>query len=76
LGVGPLPKKTKTTPPLARGPPPPPHTHTYTRTPDRRWQHKLYSKAPRKVCAHTAMSDIKESLQELRYYKQVLFRSK
>jgi oligoribonuclease len=40
----------------------------------RRWKPKLFRKAPRKVGAHTAMSDIKESLAELRYYKQALFK--
>jgi oligoribonuclease len=42
----------------------------------RRWRPRLYRQAPRKVAAHTAMSDIKESLKELQYYKQVLFRGK
>lgn len=42
----------------------------------RRWRVKLYRQAPRKVAAHTAMSDIKESLKELQYYKHVLFRGK
>eukprot|EP00775_Hariotina_reticulata_P011354 gene11354-11503_t len=40
----------------------------------RRWKPKLARKAPRKVAAHTAMSDIKESLKELQYYKSVLFK--
>lgn len=42
----------------------------------RRWRPKLYKQAPRKVGAHTAMSDIKESLTELRYYKKCLFGGK
>jgi hypothetical protein len=42
----------------------------------RRWRPRLYRQAPRKVSAHTAMSDIKESLKELQYYKSVLFRGK
>jgi oligoribonuclease (3'-5' exoribonuclease) len=42
----------------------------------RRWRPRLYRQAPRKVAAHTAMSDIKESLKELQYYKSVLFRGK
>lgn len=40
----------------------------------RRWKPKLARHAPRKVAAHTAMSDIKESLKELQYYKSVLFK--
>jgi oligoribonuclease len=40
----------------------------------RRWKPKLARQAPRKVAAHTAMSDIKESLKELQYYKSVLFK--
>jgi oligoribonuclease (3'-5' exoribonuclease) len=47
-----------------------------TLLPRRRWRVKLYRQAPRKVAAHTAMSDIKESLKELQYYKHVLFRGK
>lgn len=52
--------------------------HTLTLAPccRRRWRVKLYRQAPRKVAAHTAMSDIKESLKELQYYKHVLFRGK
>ena len=42
----------------------------------RRWRPKLSRQAPRKVANHTAMSDIKESLKELQYYKHVLFRGK
>lgn len=42
----------------------------------RRWRPRVYRQAPRKVAAHTAMSDIKESLKELQYYKQALFRGK
>jgi oligoribonuclease len=40
----------------------------------RRWKPKIARQAPRKVAAHTAMSDIKESLKELQYYKSVLFK--
>jgi len=43
------------------------------RTP-RRWAPKLNRCAPRKKATHTAMSDIRESLEELRYYKEKLFR--
>ncbi|GBF94932.1 RNA exonuclease [Raphidocelis subcapitata] len=41
----------------------------------RRWSPKLARSAPRKKAAHTAMSDIRESLEELRYYKEKLFRA-
>ena len=40
----------------------------------RRWKPKVARNAPKKVAAHTAMSDIKESLKELQYYKSVLFK--
>ena len=40
-----------------------------------RWSPKLARCAPRKKGAHTAMSDIRESLEELRYYKDKLFRN-
>ncbi|KAI8470911.1 MAG: ribonuclease H-like domain-containing protein [Monoraphidium minutum] len=40
----------------------------------RRWSPKLARNAPRKKGAHTALSDIKESLEELRYYRDKLFR--
>jgi oligoribonuclease (3'-5' exoribonuclease) len=40
-----------------------------------RWAPKLGRGAPRKKAAHTAMSDIQESLAELRYYKERLFKS-
>ncbi|KIY95155.1 putative REX2, RNA exonuclease 2 [Monoraphidium neglectum] len=40
----------------------------------RRWSPKLARSTPRKKAAHTAMSDIRESLEELRYYKDKLFR--
>lgn len=40
----------------------------------RRWKPRLVRQAPRKVAAHTALSDIRESLKELQYYKSVLFK--
>jgi len=40
----------------------------------RRWSPKVYHGAPRKVKAHTALSDIQESLQELKYYQKALFK--
>lgn len=33
-----------------------------------------YRKAPRKVLAHTALSDIKESIEELKYYQKSVFK--
>ncbi len=41
----------------------------------RRWAPRLSRGAPRKKAAHTAMSDIKESLEELRYYQAKLFKN-
>ncbi|KAL6763974.1 ribonuclease H-like domain-containing protein [Haematococcus lacustris] len=41
----------------------------------RRWFPKEYRQAPRKKLAHTALSDIKESLAELRYYRKAVFKS-
>ena len=49
-----------------------PHPHDPRRRSPR--DPKLSRGAPRKKAAHTAMSDIKESLAELRYYKEKLFR--
>jgi oligoribonuclease len=39
----------------------------------RRWYPKLSSGAPRKAGSHRALDDIKESVAELRYYRQTLF---
>eukprot|EP00983_Pelagomonas_calceolata_P003199 104362-Pelagomonas_calceolata.AAC.18 len=33
-----------------------------------------YKRAPRKVLAHTALSDIRESIAELQYYRQAVFK--
>lgn len=60
----------KAFPPKARAAPSPPNKNN----PPRRWSPRLARAAPRKKAAHTAMSDIKESLEELRYYKEKLFR--
>lgn len=35
----------------------------------RRWAPKTFSGAPKKDLAHRALDDIKESIQELKYYK-------
>ncbi|KAG2446222.1 hypothetical protein HXX76_000814 [Chlamydomonas incerta] len=40
----------------------------------RRWFPKTYRKAPRKALAHTALSDIKESIEELKYYRKAVFK--
>jgi oligoribonuclease len=34
----------------------------------------VWKGAPRKALAHTAMSDIRESLEELKYYKKHMFK--
>jgi oligoribonuclease (3'-5' exoribonuclease) len=33
-----------------------------------------YKNAPRKVLAHTALSDIRESIEELKYYRRAIFK--
>ena len=35
-----------------------------------------FSRAPKKVLAHTALSDIRESIQELQYYQKTIFKQK
>lgn len=40
----------------------------------RRWFPREYGKAPRKKQAHTAMSDIRESIEQLRYYRKAVFK--
>ena len=39
----------------------------------RRWYPEVVSAAPRKAVAHRALDDIRESIEELRYYRQKLF---
>jgi oligoribonuclease len=39
----------------------------------RRWYPKLYQKAPAKGGGHRALADILESVDELRYYRSVMF---
>ncbi|GAX83503.1 hypothetical protein CEUSTIGMA_g10928.t1 [Chlamydomonas eustigma] len=39
----------------------------------RRWFPAANRKAPRKVCAHTALSDIRESIKELQYFRKAIF---
>jgi oligoribonuclease len=39
----------------------------------RRWYPRVYYNAPTKTGNHRALADIKESIRELRYYRQALF---
>ncbi len=41
----------------------------------RRWYPEAFSAAPRKAGSHRALDDIKESVAELRYYRDSVFRS-
>ncbi|KAK9820106.1 hypothetical protein WJX72_006205 [[Myrmecia] bisecta] len=40
----------------------------------RRWFPKAHKQAPKKKAAHTALSDIRESISELRYYRDAVFK--
>lgn len=40
----------------------------------RRWYPETYEKAPRKRASHRALADIKESIKELKFYRQNIFR--
>ncbi|XP_043529030.1 probable oligoribonuclease isoform X2 [Frieseomelitta varia] len=40
-----------------------------------RWHPTIYKNTPRKNCEHRALSDIKESINELKYYRNNLFIS-
>lgn len=39
----------------------------------RRWNPRIYENVPDKQLAHRALPDIKESIQELKYYKENIF---
>lgn len=39
----------------------------------KRWNPKLFSKAPVKKLVHRGLDDIRESVEELKYYKQFMF---
>ncbi|KAK5980697.1 Exonuclease rnase t and dna polymerase iii [Trichostrongylus colubriformis] len=39
-----------------------------------RWYPEEFAKAPPKKCTHRALDDIRESIEELRYYRSVIFR--
>jgi oligoribonuclease len=41
----------------------------------KRWYRDLYSARPQKVTAHRALDDIRESVAELIYYRELLFRT-
>ena len=41
----------------------------------KRWYHDLYTARPQKVTAHRALDDIRESVAELIYYREHLFRT-
>ena len=40
----------------------------------RRWYPKQAHKTPKKKNAHTAMSDIRESIEQLKYYRKAIFK--
>lgn len=40
----------------------------------KRWNKKQFSKVPSKKTVHRGLDDIKESIEELRYYKQFMFK--
>lgn len=40
----------------------------------RRWNPKVFEEQPKKVFSHRASSDIKESIAELKYYKERFFQ--
>ena len=39
----------------------------------RRWYPRAYFQAPKKAGGHRALADIRESIQELRYYREAIF---
>ena len=39
----------------------------------RRWYPRVYFNAPKKAGGHRALADIKESIAELRYYREAVF---
>jgi oligoribonuclease len=40
----------------------------------RRWYPDVFANAPKKLGSHRALEDIRESIEELRYYRQAIFR--
>jgi oligoribonuclease len=41
----------------------------------RRWYPDVLAAAPKKAAGHRALDDIRESLEELKYYRSSVFRS-
>lgn len=39
----------------------------------KRWNSKIFSKVPQKKLVHRGLDDIRESIEELKYYKQFMF---
>lgn len=39
----------------------------------RRWYSRVYNNSPRKAGSHRALADIRESIEELRYYRETIF---
>ena len=42
----------------------------------RRWFPRQYFRGPNKTKRHTAMSDVRESIEQLKYYKKAIFKAK
>jgi oligoribonuclease len=42
----------------------------------RRWYPEAYANAPKKLGAHRALDDIKESVAELKYWRSAIFRER
>lgn len=42
----------------------------------KRWNSSIFSNTPKKRLVHRGLDDIKESLSELKYYRQFMFQSK
>jgi oligoribonuclease len=40
----------------------------------RRWYPDVFANSPKKVGSHRALGDIRESIEELRYYRETIFR--
>ena len=41
----------------------------------RAWYPTEYSKAPKKIRSHRALADIRESIEELKYYRRAVFKN-
>ena len=40
----------------------------------RRWYPSIFSRAPKKKLSHRALDDIRESIEELKYYRANMFK--